>query len=114
MVALSRNLSRKHAMEMLLLGDLLSAEQAKDYGLVNKCVPDNEVMDEALQFARTIAAKSSKTVAIGKEAFYHQLELPLAEAYDYASEVMVQNMLSADAEEGINAFLEKRTPRWRT
>ena len=113
MVALSRNLSRKRVMEMLLLGDLLSAEQACDYGLVNRCVPDSDVMDQALQFARAIAAKSSATVAIGKEAFYHQLELPLSDAYDYATDVMVQNMLSADAKEGIGAFLEKRKPTWK-
>ncbi len=113
MVALSRNLTRKHAMEMLLLGEMLSAEQAQDYGLVNRCTPDNEVMEHALRFARTIAAKSTKTVAIGKEAFYHQVELPLSAAYDYASEIMVQNMLTADAEEGIEAFLEKREPNWK-
>ncbi len=113
MVALSRNVSRKRAMEMLLLGELISAEKAAEYGLVNRVVPVDDVLEAALEFARRIAAKSSVTVAIGKEAFYRQVEQPLAEAYDYAAAVMVENMLDQDAKEGIGAFLEKRKPEWK-
>ena len=112
MIALSRNVSRKQAMEMLLLGDMLAADDAKTYGLINKVVAVQDVMVTAMEMARKIADKSPLTVAIGKEAFYRQLELPLAEAYDYAADVMVQNMLARDAEEGIGAFLEKRQPVW--
>jgi len=112
MVALSRNVSRKQAMEMLLLGEMLPAHQARDYGLVNRVVPADQVMAEATKMAETIASKSPLTVAIGKEAFYRQLELDLGEAYDLAADVMVRNMLARDAEEGINAFIEKRTPTW--
>lgn len=113
MVALSRNVSRKAAMEMLLLGEALSAEEARQFGLVNRVVPRERVRGEALSMARTIAAKSRATVAIGKNAFYRQIELPLAEAYDDAARVMVENMMAADAEEGICAFIEKRPPVWR-
>lgn len=113
MVALSRNVSRKHAMEMLLLGELIDAETAAAWGLINRAVPKDKVMEEALRFARGIVAKSPATVAIGKEAFYHQVEQPLTEAYDYAVGVMVRNMLYRDAEEGISAFLEKRHPEWQ-
>ncbi|MGI9424344.1 MAG: enoyl-CoA hydratase [Hyphomicrobiaceae bacterium] len=113
MIALSRNVSRKHAMEMLLLGDMLSAEDAKTFGLVNRVTAHDEVMSEAVAMARQIADKSPLTVAIGKEAFYNQLEQPLADAYDYAAGVMVKNMLARDAEEGIGAFIEKRQPKWR-
>ncbi|MGE0023810.1 MAG: enoyl-CoA hydratase [Hyphomicrobium sp.] len=113
MVALSRNVSRKQAMEMLLLGEMLSAEDAARYGLVNRVVAPERVVDEALAMARIIAAKSKATVAIGKEAFYRQLEAPLAEAYDYAAGVMVENMMQADAAEGIGAFVEKRPPVWK-
>ena len=113
MVALSRNVPRKRAMEMLLLGEAISASDAVAYGLVNRVVPDGDVMREALSMARAIAAKSKATVAIGKAAFYRQAELPLDEAYAYASEVMVKNMLEADAGEGICAFLEKRKPEWK-
>jgi enoyl-CoA hydratase/carnithine racemase len=112
MVALSRNVSRKRAMEMLLLGELISAADAADYGLINRAVPAAEVMERALDYARQIAAKSPATVAIGKAAFYKQVEQPLAEAYAYAAHVMVDNMLTADAEEGISAFLGKRPPVW--
>jgi enoyl-CoA hydratase/carnithine racemase len=112
MVALSRNVSRKQAMEMLLLGEMLDAGAARDYGLVNRVVPADHVMQEAMSMAETIASKSPLTVAIGKEAFYRQLELDLSGAYDYAADVMVRNMLARDAEEGINAFIEKRPPRW--
>lgn len=112
MVALSRNLSRKQAMEMLLNGEMLSADDAVRMGLINKSVAPGTEHDAAITMARAIAAKSSHTVKIGKEAFYRQIEMPLAEAYRYCAEVMVENMLARDAEEGIGAFLEKRAPRW--
>src|SRR2546423_6339553 len=112
MVPLSRNVSRKAAMEMLLTGELLSAEDAQRIGLVNRVVAPGTERDEALKLARQIASKSALTVKIGKEAFYRQLEMSLAEAYRYTSEVMVENMLARDAEEGIGAFIEKRMPIW--
>ena len=113
MVALSRNVSRKHAMEMLLTGDLISAEDAARIGLVNHVVAPGTEREEALKLAKKIAAKSALTLKIGKEAFYRQAEMPLADAYRYASEVMVENMLARDAEEGISAFIEKREPKWQ-
>ena len=112
MVALSRNVSRKAAMEMLLTGDLTGAEEALRIGLVNRVVAPGTERDEALKLARQIASKSALTVKIGKEAFYRQLEMTLADAYRYTSEVMVENMLARDAEEGIGAFIEKRPPSW--
>ena len=112
MVALSRNVPRKHAMDMLLTGDMVSAEDALRIGLVNRVVPAGTERDAALVLARQIASKSALTVKIGKEAFYRQLEMSLADAYRYASDVMVENMLARDAEEGIGAFIEKRTPSW--
>lgn len=113
MVALSRNVSRKHAMEMLLTGELISAEDAARIGLINHVVAAGHERAEALKLAEKIAAKSALTVKTGKEAFYRQAEMPLAEAYRYASEVMVENMLARDAEEGISAFIEKRDPKWQ-
>src|SRR5207237_876115 len=112
MVALSRNVSRKAAMEMLLTGDMVSAEEARRTGLVNRVVAAGTERDEALKLARQIASKSALTVKIGKQAFYRQLEMSLADAYRYTSEVMVENMLAGDAEEGIGAFIEKRAPSW--
>lgn len=112
MVALSRNVPRKAAMEMLLLGEMATAARAAELGLVNRVAPDAQVFDAAMELARKIAAKSPLTLAIGKKAFYAQIEMPLAEAYDYAANVMVENMLARDAEEGIGAFLEKRKPEW--
>jgi len=112
MVALARNVARKHAMEMLLTGDMIDAREAQRIGLVNRVVPAGSERDAALALARQIAAKSALTVKIGKEAFYRQLEMSLAEAYRYASDVMVENMLARDAEEGIGAFIEKRPPSW--
>ena len=113
MVALSRAVGRKAAMEMLLTGDLVDAATAKALGLVNRVVPPAELGAATLALARQIAAKSALTVAIGKEAFYRQAELGLADAYRYAAEVMTTNMLARDAAEGIDAFLEKRPPVWR-
>jgi enoyl-CoA hydratase/carnithine racemase len=112
MVALSRNVSRKHAMEMLLTGEMIAADEAKRIGLVNEVVAPGHERTAAVALAKKIAAKSALTVKIGKEAFYRQLEMPLADAYRYASEVMVENMLAHDAEEGIGAFIEKREPKW--
>ena len=112
MVALSRNVARKHAMEMLLTGDMVSAEDALRIGLVNRVVAPGTEHEEALALGRKIAAKSAHVVKIGKEAFYRQVELGLKDAYRYAAEVMVKNMLARDAEEGIDAFIEKREPKW--
>ncbi len=112
MVALSRNVPRKRAMEMLLLGEMLGAQAAADYGLVNRVLPAARVMDEAFDLAALIASKPAATLAIGKEAFYAQAEMTVAQAYDYASGVMVTNMLHAEAKEGIGAFIEKRAPVW--
>lgn len=113
MVALSRNMSRKQTMEMLLLGEMVSAPEALRWGLVNRVVPQGQVIDAALAMARTIAAKSKTVVALGKPAFYAQLEMPLDKAYDYTAKIMVENMMRQDAEEGICAFLEKRDPEWK-
>ena len=112
MVALSRNVARKHAMEMLLTGEMISAEDAARIGLINRVVPAGQERAAALALAQQIASKSSHTVKLGKEGFYRQAEMGLAEAYDYVSQVMVENLLSADAEEGICAFIEKRDPTW--
>jgi enoyl-CoA hydratase/carnithine racemase len=113
MVALSRNVSRKAAMEMLLTGELIPAEDAARIGLVNHVVAAGHERAEALKLAEKIAAKSALTVKIGKEALYKQAEMPLAGAYKYAADVMVENMLARDAEEGISAFIEKRNPKWQ-
>jgi enoyl-CoA hydratase/carnithine racemase len=112
MVALTRAVGRKAAMEMLLTGKLIDAETARAIGLVNRVVPREGLRDTAESLAREIAGKSALTVAIGKEAFYRQAELDLAAAYRYAAEVMTTNMLAHDAGEGIDAFLAKRKPVW--
>jgi enoyl-CoA hydratase/carnithine racemase len=112
MVALSRNVSRKHAMEMLLTGDAASADDAYRIGLVNRVVDIGTEREEALALARKIAEKSSHVVKIGKEGFYRQAEMNLADAYRYVSEVMVENLMARDAEEGLNAFIDKREPKW--
>lgn len=112
MVAVTRNMPRKRVMEMLLLGEMLPAEEAAAFGLVNRVVPRGRALAEALLMAEAIASKSAATIAIGKETFYRQLEVPLAEAYRDAAETMVRNMMLRDAEEGIGAFIEKRKPRW--
>ncbi|AWJ82990.1 enoyl-CoA hydratase [Azospirillum sp. TSH58] len=112
MVALSRAVGRKAAMEMLLLGDLIGAEEAERIGLVNHAVPADRLDAVVAEAAGKIAAKSPLTLAIGKEAFYRQIELDVEEAYAYAARVMTENMLARDAEEGIDAFLQKRAPVW--
>jgi enoyl-CoA hydratase/carnithine racemase len=112
MVALSRNIGTKQALEMLLTGEMIDAETARSWGLVNRVVAKDEVLNAALALARQIAAKSAYTVKIGKAAFYRQREMPLPEAYAYATQVMVDNMLAHDAEEGISAFIDKRHPNW--
>jgi enoyl-CoA hydratase/carnithine racemase len=113
MVALSRNVAPKHAMELLLTGELADAETAYRIGLVNRVVEAGGALAAAQALAQKIAAKSTHVLAIGKKAFYAQREMSLAEAYDYTVDVMVQNMLARDAEEGIRAFVEKRQPKWR-
>jgi enoyl-CoA hydratase/carnithine racemase len=112
MVALSRNVSRKQAMEMLLTGEMVSAARAREIGLINRVVAPQTLEAETKALAQLIASKPRATVKIGKEAFYDQLEMPLSEAYDYASRVMTENMLDAEAREGIGAFVEKRDPKW--
>ena len=113
MVALSRNVCNKHAMEMLLTGDMTPAARAAEMGLVNRVVSEDALQGATMEMARKIASKSSMTLATGKRAFYAQREMPLAQAYDYASGVMVDNMLARDAVEGIGAFIEKRAPQWQ-
>ena len=113
MVGLSRNISRKHALEMLLTGDFISADRAYEIGLINRVVPADELDEIALEFAVKIATKSPLTLKIGKKAFYNQLDKDLPGAYEYCSRVMVENMMARDAEEGIDAFLEKREPVWK-
>ena len=112
MVALSRNVSKKHAMDMLLNGELISANKAAEIGLINEVVEDEALNNYTLEKAMNITKKSALTLKIGKEAFYKQSELSLCDAYDYASSVMVENMLKKDAEEGIDAFINKRVPHW--
>src|SRR5690554_1172699 len=113
MVALSRNVSHKHAMEMLLTGEMVDAITAERFGLVNRVVDADALDDTVYGMARTIAGKSAHALKTGKEAFYRQVEMPLAEAYDYTAQVMAGNMAAADAQEGIAAFLDKRSPNWQ-
>jgi enoyl-CoA hydratase/carnithine racemase len=112
MIAISRNVPRKLTMEMLLTGDMVEAKRAAEIGLVNRVVAPGQEKTAALALARKVTSKSAYVQKIGKQAFYRQLELPLAQAYAYASEVMTENMMARDAEEGICAFIEKRDPRW--
>ena len=113
MVAVSRNVSRKKTMKMLLTGEPITAQHAKEIGLINDHFQNSNLEEEVSKLAETIASKSNKVVKIGKEAFYKQLEMPLSEAYKYTSEVMSENMMALDAKEGIAAFLEKRIPNWK-
>jgi enoyl-CoA hydratase/carnithine racemase len=114
MVALSRNVGRKAAMEMLLTGEPIDGEQALRIGLINKVVAPEILESETMMLAGKIASKPRGTLKTGKEAFYRQLEMPLDQAYAYASKVMTENMLDGEACEGIGAFLEKREPKWPT
>ncbi|MDU8911556.1 enoyl-CoA hydratase [Aestuariicoccus sp. MJ-SS9] len=113
MVALSRNIPRKHAFEMLTTGAFIDAARAAELGLVNRVVPPQDLEKSAVALAETVAAKLSAAVKIGKSAFYDQLQMPLDQAYAFTGEVMVENMLWRDTEEGIAAFLEKRPPDWQ-
>lgn len=112
MVALTRNIPRKNAMHMLLTGEPVMAEEAARLGLVNRVVPKGQELEAAFALARKVAAKSTATVKVGKQAFYRQAEMGLADAYSYATEVMTENMMTHDASEGICAFIEKRDPKW--
>jgi enoyl-CoA hydratase/carnithine racemase len=113
MVALSRNVPRKQAMEMLLTGEPISAARARDIGLINRVVAAGTEQDAAIALAQQVALKSAHTIKLGKAAFYRQAEMSLADAYRYAAEVMTENMMARDAEEGIGAFIEKREPKWQ-
>ena len=113
MVALSRNVPRKQAMELLLTGEPVPAATAQSIGLINRIVPAGSERNAAIALAQQIALKSTHTVKLGKTAFYRQAEMSLAEAYAYAAEVMTENMMARDAEEGICAFIEKREPKWQ-
>jgi len=112
MVAVSRNVNRKQTMEMLLLGEFITPSKAQEIGLINKIVSDKDLKEETIKMAKVIASKSPATVAIGKEAFYKQLEMNIEEAYKYTSQVMSRNMIEKDAQEGISAFIENRDPKW--
>ena len=113
MVAVSRKVSRKKTMKMLLTGEPIDAKYAKEIGLINDHFPVSELENEVLKLAKKIASKSNLTIKIGKKAFYKQLEMPLSKAYKYTSKVMTENMMTLDAKEGISAFLEKRKPSWK-
>ena len=113
MVAVSRKISRKRMMKMLLTGEPINAKYAKEIGLINDCFLKPNLNKEVLKVAKTIASKSNLTIKIGKQAFYKQLEMPLRKAYAYTSKMMTLNMMSIDAHEGISAFLNKRKPKWK-
>ena len=113
MVAVSRKVSRKKTMKMLLTGEPIDAKYAKEIGLINDHFPISELENEVLKLAEKITSKSNLTIKIGKKAFYKQLDMPLNKAYKYTSKVMTENMMSFDAKEGISAFLEKRKPSWK-
>ena len=112
MVALSRVVKNKHSMEMLLTGDFIDTDKAKSIGLINNYFSEDELVNKTREMAIKITNKSSQTVKIGKKAFYNQTEMTISDAYKYASEIMIENMMNQDSEEGIAAFLEKRTPNW--
>ena len=113
MVAVSRKVNRKKTMKMLLTGDPINANYAKEIGLINDHYPISQLEEEVLKLAKKIASKSNLTIKIGKKAFYKQLEMPLKSAYKYTSKVMTENAMALDAKEGISAFLEKRNPNWK-
>jgi len=113
MVAVSRKIHRKRMMKMLLTGEPIKANFAKEIGLINDCFSKQKLDKEVLKVAKTIASKSNLTIKIGKQAFYKQLEMPLKKAYAYTSKMMTLNMMAMDAREGISAFLEKRKPKWK-
>ena len=113
MVAVSRKIHRKRMMKMLLTGEPINANFAKEIGLINDCYSKQKLDKEVLKIAKTIASKSNLTIKIGKQAFYKQLEMPLRKAYAYTSRMMTLNMMAMDAKEGISAFLEKRKPQWK-
>jgi enoyl-CoA hydratase/carnithine racemase len=113
MVALSRNVPRKQALEMLFTGDMISAERAREIGLINQVVAAGRERDAAIALAQRIARKSAYAIRLGKEAFYRQAEMNLADAYRFTAEVMTENMMAFDGKEGIGAFIEKREPKWR-
>jgi enoyl-CoA hydratase/carnithine racemase len=113
MVALTRAVAPKHAMEMLLTGDMIDAEEAMRIGLINRAVPPAELTEATMALARKIASKSIQTLKTGKGAFYRQIDMDLKHAYDYAAHIMTENMQAVDAEEGIDAFLQKRKPIWQ-
>jgi len=113
MVALSRKVNKKKAMQMLLTGEPIKASYAKEIGLINDCFTKSKLDTEIMKIAKIISSKSSVTLNIGKGAFYKQLEMPLDKAYKYTSKIMTENMMTADANEGINSFLEKRAPVWK-
>ena len=113
MVAISRKINRKSMMKMLLTGEPIRANYAKEIGLINDCFTKSRLNIEVLKVAKKIASKSNLTIKIGKQAFYKQLEMPLKKAYAYTSKMMTLNMMAMDAKEGISAFLEKRKPKWK-
>ena len=113
MVAVSRKINRKPMMKMLLTGEPIKANYAKEIGLINDCYSKSKLNSEVLKIAKKIASKSNLTIKIGKQAFYKQLEMPLRKAYVYTSKMMTINMMAMDAKEGISAFLEKRKPKWK-
>jgi len=113
MVAISRKISRKRIMKMLLTGDPIDAQYAKEIGLINDSCPTINLENKVLKLAEKIASKSNLLIKMGKKTFYKQLDMPLVKAYQYTSQVMTENMMFLDAQEGINAFLEKRKPKWK-
>ena len=113
MVAVSRKISRKPMMKMLLTGEPIKANYAKEVGLINDCFSKSKLSSEVFKVAKKIASKSNLTIKIGKQAFYRQLEMPLRKAYEHTSKMMTLNMMAMDAKEGISAFLEKRKPKWK-